>query len=287
MASRKPAPRSIPANHAPSSPPLRAVTEVAVADIDASDETFRQRAVMDIADLVAELRVTPQQVPVFLRARADGRYQIVAGFRRVSALKELGRRHAKAIVVTCDDAEAWCLAWAENVGHRKLRGIDLSYFVFRLHDEGHNADEIARLCSMSARDADRVASVGRLPDSVRALVRAHGLTLRHAAVIAAFLARHPRTSVEATVAAAAKRGLGEAHLAEELDALVAKKRGRPVVGVSFRDRHRLAIDMARAQPEHWSEAVQARMRALAAWLEEALVQAATRPPRRPRGRTPK
>ncbi len=281
MAPRKP-------SQAPSpSPSPPAVVDIAVAEVDASDDTFRQRAVIDIADLVAELRVTPQQVPVFLRARADGRYQIVAGFRRIHALKELGRRHAKAIVLTCDDAEAWRLAWAENVAHRKLRGVDLSYFVFRLHDQGHNADEIARLCSMSPRDADRVAAVGRLPDAVRTLVRAHDLTLRHAAVIAAFLARHPRTNVEPTVASAAKRGLGEGHLAGELEALIGRKRGRPVVGVSFRDRHRLAIDMARAQPEHWPEAVQTRMRGLVAWLEDALAQAAAASPSRPRGRAPK
>jgi ParB/RepB/Spo0J family partition protein len=272
MASRKPPP-------SPSPEPL-VVEEIRLADIDASDDTFRQRAIIAVDDLVAELRQTPQQVPVFLRRRSDKRFQIVAGFRRVHALKELGRVRAKAIVLRCDAAEAWRLAWGENIAHRKLRGLDLRYLVFKLHDEGHNADEIARLCSMSERDARRIDAVGRLPDVVRALVREHDFSLRHAAVIASFLARHPRIDVAPTLASAAKRGLGEAHLAEELEALPKRRLGRPTLGVRIRDPHRLSIDTRLAQPEAWPEAVQKRLRALASWLEDALGRAAARGPSR-------
>lgn len=273
MAPRKPAasarPPAAPSHTAP--PPV--VEQIPLRDIDASDDTFRQRAIFAVDDLVAELRVTPQQMPVFLRRRADGRFQVIAGFRRVRALSELGRPFAKAIVVSCDDREAWRLAWAENVAHRKLRGVDLSYFVFRLHDEGHNSEEIAELCGMSARDAARVTAVGRLPDAVRAMVRTHGLTLRHGAVVAAFVKKHPRVNIEPTLASAAKRRLGEEHLGAELDALLKKRRGRPVTGVRFRGSNHLVLDLARAEPENWPEAVQKRMRTLITWLEEAVARA--------------
>ena len=268
MATRKPA-----VTARPPSATSPVVEQISLREIDTSDDTFRQRAIIAVDDLVAELRVTPQQVPVFLRRRPDGRYQIIAGFRRLRALSELGRPSAKAIVVTCDDREAWQIAWAENVAHRKLRGVDLSYFVFKLHDEGHNSDEISQLCGMVARDAARVAAVGRLPDAVRALVRTHGLTLRHAAVVAAFIARHPRTNIEATIASAARRGLGEEHLAAELEALTKKRRGRPVAGVRFRGASSLTLDLARAEPEHWPESVQKRMRTLITWLEAAVARA--------------
>lgn len=267
------APRK-PSAHAPPpsvTPPVAA--EVSLREIDTSDDTFRQRAIIAVDDLVAELRVTPQQVPVFLRRRPDGRYQIIAGFRRMRALSELGRPQAKAIVVSCDDQEAWRIAWAENVAHRKLRGVDLAYFVFKLHDEGRNSDEIAELCGMIARDAARVAAVGRMPDAVRTLVRAHGLTLRHGAVVATFVRRHPRMNIEPTLASAAHRGLGEEHLAAELEALAKKRRGRPVAGVRFRGPNQLVLDLARAEPEHWSEAVQKRMRTLITWLEDAVARA--------------
>ena len=257
-------------------PPLvtpHVVEEISLREIDSSDDTFRQRAIIAVDDLVAELRVTPQQVPVFLRRRPDGRYQIIAGFRRLRALSELGRPFAKAIVVACDDREAWRIAWAENVAHRKLRGVDLSYFVFKLHDEGHNGDEIAQLCGMVARVHARVAAVGRMPDAVRALVRTHGLTLRHGAVVATFVQRHPRVSIEPTIAAAARRGLGEEQLANELDALVRKRRGRPIAGVRFRGANHLVLDLARAEPEQWSPAIQKRMRTLITWLEGAVARA--------------
>lgn len=263
--------------------PLQTVVQIPLTQIDAADDTFRQRAIMAVDDLVAELRETPQQVPIFVRCRKDGRYQIIAGFRRVHALKALHRPHVAAIVVAADDASAWRLAWAENAGRRRVRGADFNYFVYKLHDEGKNHDEIAELCGMTARDRARVAALGKLPDAIRKSMRALGLSLRHAAVVAAFVARHPRVDIEATLSEAAKLGLSEAKLAARLERLT-ESRGRKSVGVKIRDQQRFAIDIGRADPASWTEPVKKSMRALHAWLDQALAEGTAK---RPRGRPKK
>lgn len=266
--------------HTPAAGPT--VEDLPLKAIDAGDDTFRQRAIMDVASLVAELRVGPQRVPIFVRRRADRRYQIIAGFRRVHALKELGRPTAKAIVVTGDDHEAWQIAWAENAAHLKPRSVDLIYLVFKLHHEGKNDAEIAQLCGMNARDRARVAAVGSLPEPLRQTLVRLGLSLRYAALVATFTARHPGHDVTPVLEAAAAQGLNEAHFAAELKKL-AKPRGRKVVGVRFPSKGHVAINTARAQPETWNSTTRKRVRELVEWLEAALAQAEPAP----RGRPPK
>ncbi len=92
-----------------------AVEFVDLADLS-GDVTFRLREEGDVADLASSMGRLGQLVPLELRlvpgdARFGPRYQIVAGFRRVAALRMLRRERTLARVHTSlSDEDAWGLA---------------------------------------------------------------------------------------------------------------------------------------------------------------------------------
>jgi hypothetical protein len=92
-----------------------AVAFVSLSDV-AEDATFRLRDEGDVAALAGSIGRLGQLVPVELRQvpdAADGtpRYQVVAGFRRIAALRMLFRERVLARVhLRLGDEDAWGLA---------------------------------------------------------------------------------------------------------------------------------------------------------------------------------
>jgi hypothetical protein len=96
-----------------------AVDFVPLADVDV-DATFRLRDEGDVADLAASIGRLGQLVPIELRplpGRAPEdppRWQVVAGFRRLAALRLLSRERVLARVhASLDDDDAWGIALAQ------------------------------------------------------------------------------------------------------------------------------------------------------------------------------
>jgi hypothetical protein len=98
---------------------LTGAVEYVPLDTIAEDVTFRLREEGDVSALAASLGRIGQLVPVELRplpgAGTDGpRYQLVAGFRRVEALRCLLREQVLARVhPRLDDDDAWGIALCE------------------------------------------------------------------------------------------------------------------------------------------------------------------------------
>ena len=101
--------------------PAHATGAVEFVPLDAlaDDATFRLRDEGDVAPLAASIGRLGQLVPIELRplpgVRGEGdggpRFQVVAGFRRLAALRLLARERVLARVhATLDDDDAWGLA---------------------------------------------------------------------------------------------------------------------------------------------------------------------------------
>jgi hypothetical protein len=109
-------------------------------DAIADDATFRLREEGDVSALAASLGRLGQLVPVELRpvpgASADGpRFQLVAGFRRVEALRCLLRERVLARVhPELGDEDAWAIALCEALLHEPLDGAALDAVRARLAD---------------------------------------------------------------------------------------------------------------------------------------------------------
>jgi len=108
-----------------------AVDFVPLADVDA-DGTFRLRDEGDVSDLAASIGRLGQLVPIELRplpglAPEDPpRWQAVAGFRRLAALRLLARERVLARVHgALDDDDAWGIALAQALLARPLEVAEL------------------------------------------------------------------------------------------------------------------------------------------------------------------
>jgi len=117
---------------------LTGAVEYVPLDAIADDVTFRLREEGDVSALAASLGRIGQLVPVELRplpgAPADPpRYQLVAGFRRVEALRCLLREQVLARVhPRLDDEDAWGIALCEALLREPLDGAALESLRERL-----------------------------------------------------------------------------------------------------------------------------------------------------------
>jgi ParB-like chromosome segregation protein Spo0J len=115
-----------------------AVEFVSLADVD-DDATFQLRELGDLAALAASIGRLGHLVPVELRP-APGlgpedppRYQVVAGFRRLAALRLLARERVLARVhANLDDDDAWAIALAQALLGEPLRAAELETLRARL-----------------------------------------------------------------------------------------------------------------------------------------------------------
>jgi len=114
-----------------------AVTFVPLAAIS-DDATFRLRDEGDVAALAASIGRLGQLVPIELRpivgaAEVGPRWQVVAGFRRLAAIRLLARDRALARVHgTLDDDDAWSVALAQALFDEPLLASELEALRERL-----------------------------------------------------------------------------------------------------------------------------------------------------------
>ena len=104
-----------------------AVVFLPLAALD-EDVTFRLREEGDVAALASSIGRLGQLAPIEVRPvpGAPERYQVVAGFRRVAALRLLVRERALARVhERLDDEDAWALAVAEPLLGEPLLASEL------------------------------------------------------------------------------------------------------------------------------------------------------------------
>lgn len=115
-----------------------AVEFVSLADVD-DDATFRLREPGDLSALAASIGRLGHLVPVELRPMPGlgpedaPRYQVVAGFRRLAALRLLARERVLARVhAHLDDDDAWAIALAQALLGEPLRAAELEALRARL-----------------------------------------------------------------------------------------------------------------------------------------------------------
>jgi ParB family transcriptional regulator, chromosome partitioning protein len=102
------------------------------------DRRFRLRPEGDVGGLAQSLARVGQLLPVEVRLRGPGRWQLVAGFRRVAALQLLKRDLVLArLHDSLSDEEALAIALADTVSPRPFAREELVALRERLQADGH------------------------------------------------------------------------------------------------------------------------------------------------------
>ena len=124
--------------------------------------------------LLASLAESGQQVPVVVVV-ADGqadRYVVIDGYKRITALQQLGSDKVEAVVWPMDEAEAILLDRSLRLSEHET-ALEVGWLLAWLeHRFGYSLDELARRLDRSVSWVSRrLALVEALPETIQRQVR--------------------------------------------------------------------------------------------------------------------
>ena len=167
--------------HSPSKTAGCAVARIAIdAILPNPDQPRRRVSAESVSQLAESIRRHGQLSPILVRA-AGQRYQLIAGQRRLKALRLLGRTSAEAIVLDAGDCDSALIALVENLQREQLHFLDEAEACRRILDSHPITQErLAASLSVSPSALANRLRLLRLPSQVREEIRRTGLTERHA-----------------------------------------------------------------------------------------------------------
>ncbi len=136
----------------------------------------------DRTALIESLKQNGQRVPILVRARKDGKFDLLAGFNRVASLRELKHPTAEAkIFLDIGDGEAIRIALQDNIEREDLTSWDMVNAAAELRKQGRTNAEIGKLLKgVTNRTIQRYLTVAKAPDDYREALMASEITIQQA-----------------------------------------------------------------------------------------------------------
>ncbi len=154
-------------------------------DINSIDvNPFQPRTRFDsqsLEELASSIRQLGIVVPLTVRETGDGRYQLIAGERRLRAAKIAGLSHVPAYIRTADDTAMLEMALVENIQREDLDAVEVAITYQRLIEECSLTQE--QLSDRVGKQRSTVANylrLLRLPAEIQLGIRNRNLTMGHA-----------------------------------------------------------------------------------------------------------
>jgi ParB family transcriptional regulator, chromosome partitioning protein len=144
---------------------------------------FEPEATTGLAD---SIRHEGMLVPVVVRPRVGGGYELIAGERRWRAAKEAGLETVPALVRVADDRQSLLLALVENVAREQLSAVEEARAYAVLVDEFDlSLGELAERVGRSKPSVSNRLRLLELPDEVLWMLVRGELTEGHARAVLA------------------------------------------------------------------------------------------------------
>jgi ParB family transcriptional regulator, chromosome partitioning protein len=119
--------------------------------------------------------------PLMVRRTGEGRYELIAGERRLRAAQRAGLDRVPVVVREVDDGEALELALVENIQRENLNPLEEAKAYQRLGDEfGLGQEEIAQRVGKSRSTVTNSLRLLQLPNDVLEQVASGALSAGHA-----------------------------------------------------------------------------------------------------------
>jgi ParB family transcriptional regulator, chromosome partitioning protein len=139
---------------------------------------FDEQALEDLARSIAETGVLQ---PVLVRKISAGRFELVAGERRLRACRKAGLKEIPAVVRESSDSESLMLAIVENVQRADLGALEEARAYQALIDEFElTQEEVARRVGKTRPAVSNSLRLLQLPEDTQAEIAAGRLTAGHA-----------------------------------------------------------------------------------------------------------
>lgn len=192
------------------------VVELPLEEIDTSDDAFCFRMNLSVKSLTADIEKNGQDFPVVVRPAEAATYQLVCGFRRVAALKELERETVKAIVRDLSDDDAYRLSWAENQERKSYSELDRANAILKAHRAGKKLKELEKLFGLQKRQLIRLEQIAKMPASLKRALDEDKLTTSHAVVLLEGRRLHPNLKLRRWIRVIEEEGLSVKELRQRI-----------------------------------------------------------------------
>jgi len=139
---------------------------------------FDNQALEELAASIKQLGIVQ---PLTVREIAEGRYQLIAGERRLRAARLAGLTHVPAFVRTADDTAMLELALVENIQREDLDAVEVAISYQRLIEECSLTQE--QLSDRVGKQRSTVANylrLLRLPAEIQLGIRNKQISMGHA-----------------------------------------------------------------------------------------------------------
>jgi len=161
-----------------------------VADVDVESvrpnpyqprQDFEEGALEELASSIRQLGIIQ---PITVRALGEGRFELIAGERRLRAAKRAGLRRVPAYVREADTEEMLEMAIVENVQRENLNPVEVALGYQRLLDECEmTQDDVAKKIGKSRSAVANMLRLLKLPPRVLASLRDGSLSGGHARML--------------------------------------------------------------------------------------------------------
>lgn len=175
---------------------VEANLDIALDSIDGNP--FQPRSHFDeqaLEELAASIRKLGIVQPLTVRDSANGRYQLIAGERRLRAARLAGLTHVPAYIRTADDQAMLEMALVENIQREDLDAIEVAISFQRLIEECKLTQE--QLSDRVGKQRSTVANylrLLRLPAEIQLGIRNKHLMMGHARTLVNI--ENPKTQME-------------------------------------------------------------------------------------------
>jgi ParB family transcriptional regulator, chromosome partitioning protein len=194
------------------------VLEIPLEHLDANP--YQTRTHLDqqaLDELCASILAMGVMEPIIVRPAANGRYQIIAGARRVKASSMAEKARIPAIVRQASDQQVMEMTIVENLLREDLNVMDQARAYQRLSREfGLTQDEMANRTGKERSTVSNFLRLLKLPEMVQNLLEKDELSFGHAKALLALDPNSPQVIIEAAQRAR-KFGLTVRQLEEFVD----------------------------------------------------------------------
>jgi ParB family transcriptional regulator, chromosome partitioning protein len=161
---------------------VEANLQIAIESIDANPfqprTRFDEQALQELATSIKQLGIVQ---PLTVRETGGGRYQLIAGERRLRAAKLAGLTHVPAFIRTANDQAMLELALVENIQREDLDAVEVAISYQRLIEECKLTQE--QLSDRVGKQRSTVANYVRLlklPPEIQLGIKNKQVTMGHA-----------------------------------------------------------------------------------------------------------
>jgi ParB family chromosome partitioning protein len=161
---------------------VEANLQIAIESIDANPfqprTRFDEQALEELASSIKQLGIVQ---PLTVRETGNGRFQLIAGERRLRAAKIAGLTHVPAFIRTADDQAMLELALVENIQREDLDAVEVAISYQRLIEECKLTQE--QLSDRVGKQRSTIANymrLLRLPPEIQLGIKNKHVSMGHA-----------------------------------------------------------------------------------------------------------